>query len=178
MSWSGGHLETSRTTALTARVGAAGDRTGCCRSATRTALRARTRMTTTSKSGPQCWPALSARRRWVFGDGRGGQRAGAMTSGILVGLMATGAILLAAIVGAIWLEGRMPGQPEQRLRPSSPGHQPRPVTVPAGRQWAILPDQPGRVSEPTAGTTGEPTSSHSARPTPVMRARLMPLTAR
>jgi len=76
---------------------------------------------------PQCWPALSARRRWVFGDGRGGQRAGAMTSGILVGLMATGAILLAAIVGAIWLEGRMPGQPEQRLRPSSPGHQPRPV---------------------------------------------------
>jgi hypothetical protein len=74
----------------------------------------------------------------VFGDGRGGQHAGAMTSGILVGLMATGAILLAAIVGAIWLEGRMPGQPEQRLRPSSLGRQPRPVTVPTGRQWAIL----------------------------------------
>jgi hypothetical protein len=88
------------------------------------------------------WPAMLASAvgpsSLVFGDGRGGQRAGAMTSGILVGLMATGAILLAAIVGAIWLEGRMPGQPEQRLRPSSPGHQPRPVTVPAGRQWAIL----------------------------------------
>jgi hypothetical protein len=62
----------------------------------------------------------------------------AMPSGTLVGLMATGAILLAAVVGAIWLEGRMPGQPEQHLRPSSPGRQPRPVTVPAGRQWPIL----------------------------------------
>jgi hypothetical protein len=74
----------------------------------------------------------------AFGYGRGGQRAVAMTSGTLVGLMATGAILLAAIVGAIWLEGRLPGQPEQRLRPSSPGRQPRPMTVPAGRQWAIV----------------------------------------
>jgi len=39
--------------------------------------------------------------------------------------MATGAILLAAIAGAIWLEGRMPGQPEHRLRPPGPGREPR-----------------------------------------------------
>ncbi len=70
----------------------------------------------------------------------------AMTTGTVLGFMATGGILLMAIVGAIWLEARMPDQREQRVRPN----------------------QAGMGSEPWAGIRGE--AQEHAAVTPPVRA--------
>jgi hypothetical protein len=78
----------------------------------------------------------------VFGDGHGGQRTVAMTTGTLMGFMATGVILLAAIAGAIWLEGRMPRQPEQDLRPP----QSWAPAAPGGRAGGQPMGKPGQIS--------------------------------
>src|SRR5262249_58676916 len=61
----------------------------------------------------------------------------AVTAGTLLGLMGTGAILLAAIVGAIWLEARMATQSERRLRPPAHLRQPSLMIVSAGSKPAI-----------------------------------------
>jgi hypothetical protein len=61
----------------------------------------------------------------VFGHGQQGQRLLAMTTGTAVGFMATGCILLVAIVVAVWLEARMPEQREQRLGPPRQSYQAR-----------------------------------------------------
>ena len=77
----------------------------------------------------------------------------------MLGLMGTGAVLLAAIVGAIWLEARMPTQPERRLRPPAHLRQPSLMIVSAGSQRAI--HEVAKVRRAQPGRPGRPGRSQT-----------------
>jgi hypothetical protein len=76
-----------------------------------------------SPPGAAAGPAAGASSAGVW-TGQQGQRLLAMSTGTAVGFMATGSIMLMAIVVAVWLEARMPEQREQHLKPPRQLRQP------------------------------------------------------
>jgi len=75
-----------------------------------------------------------------------------MTTGTVVAFIVTGAIMLVAIVGGIWLETLMPGPQQQRL---GLPRQPRPATKLAAGQRINLSESVWDGPRTWAGTTGQ-----------------------